>query len=84
MLQLLSHSVLELNDFLNKHISQGSVGTCLRRREMFSDSFIANLLLNLLAKEFEKLSTFGNVAGKSMVTLWHSLFGSQCSVWCQQ
>jgi len=37
--------------FLNSDISQGSVVTQLRRGEIISEGFVANLLMNLPVKE---------------------------------
>ena len=48
LLQLL----LEDGDFLNIHISQGSVATQLRCDGIFKHKFVANLPLSLTVKEF--------------------------------
>jgi len=40
-----------ISNFLNTDISQGSVGTCLRCGEIFTDHFTANLLMNLSCHE---------------------------------
>ena len=45
-------SGLEHGIFFNSDISQGSVVTQLRRGEIVSKGFVANLLMNLSVKEF--------------------------------
>jgi len=48
----LLYSVLEHGNFLTIDISQGSVATCLRYREILNNDFIENVLLSLSMKEF--------------------------------
>ena len=55
---------------MNIDISQGSAATRLRCGGIISEHFVANLRVNLSAKEFENLSIFGKVMGKDIVIVF--------------
>jgi len=65
----LLYSVLELGNFLNISVAQGSVATCLRCGGIFNNAYIAIILLSLLRSAFEE------VKGKTIV----APFDSWCS-----
>ena len=44
--------------------------TCLRRGGMFKQKFVANLLPSPAVKKFENRLIFGEVMGKSLVSLF--------------
>jgi len=60
---------------LKIYISQGSVATQLRCGGIFSNEFITNFPQNVLVKNFENRSIFGEDMDKSM---WLSFFGPPC------
>jgi len=60
--------------FLDIHISQGNVATCLRRDGLFKHDFVANLLLSPSVKKLGNRLIFGKVMCKSLVSFFaHSL-----------
>jgi len=76
----LLHLILKNGDFLNIHISQGSVATRLGCGGMFIYHLVANFLLSPTVKNFENRLIFGEVMGKSLVScffLTHGVY-SQC------
>jgi len=70
LLQLL----LKNCDFLNVDISHSSVATYLRCDGIFQYTFVANLPLSQQRKNCENQLTFGEVTGKSLVSLVFSVF----------
>ena len=60
----LLYSVLELGNFLNISVAQGSVATCLRCGGIFNNDYIAIILVILLSLS---RSAFEEVKGKTIV-----------------
>ena len=60
---MLINVLIQLDQFLNTKVLQGSVSMRLRYDGIFNDQFITQSLLNLRVKIFENRSTFVEVMG---------------------